>query len=160
MLMPYRYIRHDSRNPFQWCYVAGMFGYGILMLSTDTFPGQIVKNTDAAFRYMWGVTFMVGAIFSLYGMICSVYYSKEGRYIKTPRGLAYEALGLYALGGTVGIYSASIFAALKFSNFFVAVMFACFSLAALFRGFQIHRGLTKVAKGEVSIADVEPTARR
>ncbi|UYL87058.1 membrane protein [Gordonia phage Hollow] len=146
--MPYSELRHDSRNPFQWAVIAGIWAYSIVQILTDTWPGQIEQNTNQLFRWMWGGTLTLGATLALVGMSYSIVLSQRKLGNKTPKGLPLEAGGLYWFGLCLGVYAITLVANGKASAVLAAIMFSVAAAAAIIRGVWIQRGLRRVGRGE------------
>lgn len=146
--MPYSELRHDSRNPFQWAVIGGVWLYSIYQMTTDAWPGQIEENAGEVYRWIWGCTLSVGASLSLVGMIYSLGlgYRKVGN--RTPKGLAFEASGLYLFGLSLLVYGGALASLAKSSAIMSAVIFTSCGVASLIRGLWIQRGLRRVARGE------------
>lgn len=146
--MPYSVLRHDSRNPFQWAAVVGIWIYSLYQIAGKAWPGQIEENTEEFFRWVWGGTLTVGATLATIGMIYSLVLGHQKRGNRTPKGLGFEASGLYLFGLALLVYSGALFFTGKVSAQMTAVTFLCFGSGAIIRGLWIHVGLRRIGRGE------------
>lgn len=144
--MPYTKLRHDSRNPFQWGCVLGIYLYSLYQLITGVFPGQIDANTDAFVKYVWGIALNLSSFSALIGMSFSMYLRFKKKGNDTSRGLLLEGGGLYFFGAANLVYSFALYLSGKDTAILAGVVFTSIGFAAVARAWMIQRGLRKIAR--------------
>lgn len=143
--MPYKYIRHDSRHPFEWVLLLTVFCYAIIQAVFDIFPGAINTNVSGVWQYAWGILLMLGTGSSLWGIAMR----------RETTGLALERGGMVFAGGATLIYSFALFSTGLATAWLAGSFFGAFSVACFLRSFIIRRDMREVAKGNFKFIKVE-----
>lgn len=140
--MPYAALHNSSRNPFEYGVVGGMSAFSVLQMATDKYPGLIYAFTTDAYRIAWGAFLLIGSLMALYGIVSKVH----------SRGLAFEAGGLYLMGGALLIYAFAVWIGPAGSaGWGSATSFTILGSCSILRAWYVHRGLRKIGRGEVRI---------